>query len=267
MANTTPLDNVQAYAEHAVQAHNIPAISIAVWKNNTLSQAAAGCLNQNTGVAATTDAIFQIGSITKVMTSCLVMQLVDEGLVDLDKPVQHYLHDFMIADADASKVITVRQLLNHTSGIAGDYFPDDHGHQGNLIARYVDRCSLLPLVHPVGEMYSYSNAAFCVAGRLIEVVRGLSWYQVINDYLYQPLGMNHAIADPIDNIRFRAAVGHVYDGDNTDVWVVPERPYLTLGQAPVGTTPAMTAENLIRFARGHMEGGVSQQGQRWLSAA
>jgi CubicO group peptidase (beta-lactamase class C family) len=267
MANTTPLDNVQAYAEHAVQAHNIPEISIAVWKNNTLSQAAAGCLNQNTGVAATTDAIFQIGSITKVMTSCLVMQLVDEGLVDLDKPVQHYLHDFMIADADASKVITVRQLLNHTSGIAGDYFPDDHGHQGNLIARYVDRCSLLPLVHPVGEMYSYSNAAFCVAGRLIEVVRGLSWYQVINDYLYQPLGMNHAIADPIDNIRFRAAVGHVYDGDNTDVWVVPERPYLTLGQAPVGTTPAMTAENLIRFARGHMEGGVSQQGQRWLSAA
>ena len=160
-----PLDNLQAYAEQAIAKHNIPAMSVAIWKDGELSQAAAGCLNLTTGVEATTDSIFQIGSITKVMTTCLVMQLVDEGRVNLDKPVVDYLRDFMIADAEATQTITVRQLLNHTNGIAGDYFPDDEGHQGNLIARFVDRCSFLPLMHPVGEMFSYSNAAFCVAGR------------------------------------------------------------------------------------------------------
>ena len=263
---TNTPNTLQPYAEQVLVDHNIPAISLAVWKNGQLTKAASGCLNQNTGVAATTDAIFQIGSITKVMTTCLVMQLVDEGRVDLDQPVVRYLRDFMIADPAATQTITVRQLLNHTNGIAGDYFPDDEGHQGNLIARYVDRCSFLPLVHPVGEMWSYSNSAFCVAGRLVEVLRGMSWFQAMKEYLFEPLGMSHAIADPKDMIRFRSAMGHVYDGVNTDRWVLPKRAYLSLGQAPVGSTPAMTAEDLIRFARAHLQGGLNEQGEPWLSA-
>ena len=94
----------------------------------------------------------------------------------------------MISDAEASESITVRQLLNHTSGMAGDFFPDDEGHEGNLIARYVDRCNLLPLVNPPGALYSYSNSAFVIAGRLVEVVRGISWYQAMEDYHLQTIG-------------------------------------------------------------------------------
>ena len=265
MPSSDIITNLQAYVDQGIVKYNIPAMSVAIWKDGVLTQAAAGCLNISTDVEATTDSIFQIGSITKVMTTCLIMQLVDEGKVNLDKPVVHYLRDFMIADADASQSITVRQLLNHTNGIAGDYFPNDEGHQGNLIARFVDRCSSLPLMHPVGEMWSYSNAAFCVAGRLIEVVRGMSWYAAMDEYLFKPLGMAHSIADPKEMIRFRTAMGHVYDGDNTDRWVLPERAFLSIGQAPVGSTPAMSAENLIRFARAHLEGGMNQQGQSWLS--
>ena len=266
MSVSKPLNDLQAYAEQFIQDHKVPAISVAIWKDNRLTTAAAGCLNQDTGGVATTESIFQIGSITKVMTTSLVMQLVDEGKVDLDRPVKHYLQDFMIADAEATSTITIRHLLCHISGIAGDYFPDDSGQQGNLIARYVDRCSLLPLVHPVGEMWSYSNAAFAIAGRLVEVVRGISWYQAMQDYLYTPLGMDQAIVDPKDMIRFSTAAGHIYEGNNTDSWIVPKQPFLTMGQAPAGTTPAMTAENLIRFARAHMENGFNQQEQSWLSA-
>ena len=262
---TEPTKNLQTYANNALTEHNIPAISLAIWQNNQLQQAAAGCLNLNTGVEATTDSIFQIGSITKVMTTSLLMQLVDEGLVELDAPVKHYLRDFMIADAEATASITVRQLVNDTNGIAGDYFPDDVGHEGNLLARYIDRCSLLPLVHPPGQMFSYSNSAFAVAGRLIEVVRGISWSQAMGEYLFAPLGMAHAIADPAEMIRYRCAMGHIYDGDNTDRWVLPEQAYLSMGMAPVGSTPAMSAENLVRFGRAHMEAGKSQQGKSWLS--
>ncbi|MDG1818940.1 MAG: serine hydrolase [Porticoccaceae bacterium] len=260
-----PLDSLQTFADQAIVKHNIPAISVAIWKDGVLTKAAAGCLNLNTDVEATADSIFHIGSITKVMTTCLVMQLVDEGKVNLDKPVVHYLRDFMIADKEATQAITVRQLLNHTNGMAGDFFPNDEGHQGNLIARYVDRCSFLPLMHPVGEMYSYSNAAFSVAGRLVEVVRGISWFQAMKEYIYQPLGMAHSIADPRDMIRYRTAMGHVYDGENTDRWVLPKQAHLSMGLAPVGTTPAMTAEDLLRFAGAHLGGGVNLQGQSWLS--
>jgi CubicO group peptidase (beta-lactamase class C family) len=177
------------------------------------------------------------------------------------------VRDFLIADGEATRAITVRQLLNHTSGMAGDFFPDDQGAEGNLIARYVDRCNLLPLVHPVGELYSYSNSAFVVAGRLVEIVRGMSWYQAMEEYIYQPLGMTHAIADPKDMLRFSAAAGHVFDGEDTERWKLPDRAYLTMGMAPAGSTPAMRAVDLIAFARAHLQDGVNARGERWLSGA
>jgi CubicO group peptidase (beta-lactamase class C family) len=260
---SNPLSNLQDYVNSLIEIHKVPAASVAVWKDGQLQQAAAGILNLDTEVEATTDTIFQIGSITKVMTTCLVMQLVDEGRVDLDMPVKHYIRDFQIADPEATQAITVRQLLNHTSGIAGDFFPDDNGHEGNLIARYVDRCNLLPLVHPVGALFSYSNSAFVIAGRLIEVVRGISWCQAIEEYLFQPLGMTRSIADPKEAVRYRAAMGHIF-GDK-DALVLSDKTYLPLGMAPVGSTITTSAADLITFARAHMEGGVSQSGERWLS--
>lgn len=257
---------LQRYVEKTLNKYNIPAISLAVWKDGQLSTAASGILNINTGVEATPDSIFQIGSITKVFTTSLIMQLVDEGKVELDKPVKSYLPDFQIADEQASTLISVRQLLNHTSGIDGDFFPDDEGQTGNLIARYVDRCSALPLVHPVGEMFCYSNAAFTIAGRLVEVMRNMSWCQAIKQFIFEPLGMEHAIADPKEMIRYRTAMGHVLAEHNaSEVWKLPERAYWSLGQAPAGTTVAMTATDLITFARAHLAGGTTVSGKPWLS--
>lgn len=262
------LSDLQHYADDIVAEHNIPAISLAVWQGGQLRQGASGILNLETGVKATTDSIFQIGSITKVMTASLIMQLVDEEKLNLDKPIKHYLPDFGIADPKASEQITVRQLLNHTSGMAGDFFPDDQGQQGNLIARYVDRCALLPSVHPVGEMFSYSNSAYCVAGRLIEVVRGTSWYQAMNEGIFKPLGMTHAIADPADVIYHRAAIGHVPTGKapgSADAWAIARPAYLSLGLAPAGASVTMSAADLITFARAHMAAGQNSKGERWLS--
>lgn len=261
------LSNFQTYAENLIETHKIPAISLAVWHNNQLHQAAAGILNVETGVKATTDSIFQIGSIAKVMTASLVMQLVDEGRVELDKPIKHYIRDFAIADPEATELITVRQLLNHTSGMASDFFPDDIHDASNPIARYVDRCNLLPSVHPVGECYSYSNAAFTMAGRLVEIVTGGTWFDAMEERLFQPLGMMHSICRPMGVLRHRAAIGHVPNQDNTTSWQQTNRPYLTLGLSPIGSTPTMSAADLITFARVHLNGGLSHSGQQWLSAS
>ena len=258
------LEYIRSYSEKIVAEYDIPAVSLAVWCNDQLLQAASGILNLETGVKATPDSVFQIGSITKVMTTRLVMQLVDEGRVELDNPVKQYLRDFMIADAEASEIITVRQLLNHTSGMAGDFFPDDQGHEGSLIARYVDRCNLLPLVHPPGALYSYSNSAFVIAGRLVEVVRGISWYQAMEDFIFKPLRMDYSLSDPKELIRYRAAMGHIWDGER---WNVSPQPWLPLGMAPCGSTPTMSASDLILFARAHLEGGKNTSGNSWLSGS
>ena len=253
---------LEGYVRKQLIKHEVPAISLAVWHQDNLYRSAHGVLNLETNIDATIDTVFQIGSITKVITSCLVMQLVDEGKVCLDIPVQHYLRDFMVADAEASKNITVRQLLNHSSGVAGDFFPDDQKHQGNLIARYVDRCSLLPLVHQPGSLYSYSNSGFVIVGRLIEVIRGISWHQAVEEYIFKPLSMNFALADPKDLIRFQSAMGHIWDGHK---WRVSSQPWLSLGMAPCGSTLTMTASDLILFARAHLESGQFSADHPWLS--
>ena len=259
---TIQLHKLQDYVDQTLETYQLPALSIAVWQDGEIYQAAGGCLNLNTGVEATTDSIFQIGSVTKVMTACLVMKLVEQGRLELDTPVQHYLPDFSLADPKAAAQITVRQLINHSNGIAGDYFPYDRGQEGNLIARFVDRCSYLPMIHPPGEYYSYCNTGFAIAGRLIEVVSGISWYQAMEREIFEPLGMDHAIVDPAEAIRFRTAMGHVYKGERCEL---AEHTYLSLGMSPVGSVATMRPLDLLYFARAHLDGGRNRQGEPWLS--
>ena len=83
------LPNLQTFLEERCAEFNVPALSVAVWYNNQLYQAATGILNLDTGVEATTDSIFQIGSISKLFTASLIMQLVDEGKVNLEAPVKN----------------------------------------------------------------------------------------------------------------------------------------------------------------------------------
>jgi len=259
------LENLQIYTDELIKTHNIPAASIAVWKDGNLDKAAAGILNMDTGVEANPDSIFQIGSITKVFTTCLIMKLVEDGRVELDKPVKHYLRSFQVANRDATETITVQQLLNHSNGIAGDYFPDDTHEDGPHIARYVDRCSQLPLVHPVGDGFSYSNSAFAVAGRLAEVMLGMTWFDAMEELIYQPLGLANAICRPSEVIRFRAALGHLPGAENSEVLRTTSGSYLSLGLSPAGATTTMTASDLVTFGRAHLEGGLNARGERWLS--
>ena len=87
-----------------------------------VQSAAAGVINVNTGVDVTPDTLFQIGSITKVYTTTLIMQLVDEGRIELGAPAAAYLPELRFGNGEASHTVTIRQLLTHTSGVDGDFF-------------------------------------------------------------------------------------------------------------------------------------------------
>ncbi len=244
--------------------HRVPGASVAVYAGGEIIDHAAGVLNKGTGVEADADSLFQIGSITKIWTTTLALQLVDEGALDLDETVRKYLPEFTIADEDAAARITIRQLLSHTAGFEGDIFTDT-GRGADCVDKYVATLGDVPQLFPPGEMFSYNNAGFCVLGRVVEVLRGKSYNDCLAEHLFVPLGLTHAAASPYEAIRFRAALGHVApepgaDPEPAGIWA------LAPSNAPAGSMLAMRARDLVTFAGMHLRDGEGPDGTRVLGA-
>ena len=242
---------------------HVPAASVAVLADGQVVTAAAGILNTTTAVSATTDSLFQIGSITKVWTTTLIMQLVDDGLLDLDTTVRSVLPEFALADESAAATITVRQLLSHTAGFEGDFFTDT-GTGDDCVEKYVRTLSDAPQLFAPGELFSYNNAAFVVLGRIVEVLREAPFDVVLRERLVVPLGLTHVATDAAQAIMFRAAVGHV-PAEGSDEPVPAPVWSLVRSNAPAGAMLSMTAESLLAFARLHIDKGVAPDGTRVLS--
>lgn len=246
-----------------LEAGDVPGTAVAVYYKGEIIDTAAGVLSRNTGVEATADSVFQIGSITKVWTTTLVMQCVDDGLIDLEAPVRHYLPEFKVADEDVAAKVTVRQLLCHVSGFEGDLF-NDTGNGEDAIAKYVATIAQAPQLFPLGSMFSYNNAAFAVLGRIVEVARDKSYDRCLAEHLFAPLGLTHAAQTAWEAILFRAAVGHIPgpDGKSTaaPVWA------LTRSNESAGSMLAMRPRDLVTFAAMHLNGGKNSSGERVLSA-
>ena len=252
--------------ERAAKAWNVPGASCAVWSEGELVKAATGVLSTRTEHAVRPDSLFQIGSISKVLTASLVMILRDRGLVDLDETVRTYLPTFRIADLAASQSITVRQLLNHTSGIGGDFFRNT-GLGPDRLDRYLQACNLLPLCHPVGGGFSYSNAAYNIAGALIEAVSGLSFDQTMKQWLFAPLGLENSIVDPLDAPGRSVSTGHTPNPEKPDQYDPVDNIYLIgANTAPAGATIMMSTADLVAFANMHLNHGKAANGEQVMSA-
>ncbi|WP_051265872.1 serine hydrolase domain-containing protein [Nakamurella lactea] len=241
---------------------DLPGAAFAFARGDELVQGAAGVLSRTTGLAATPDSWFQIGSITKLFTGTMVMQLVDDGLVDLDQPVRGYLPDFDAGDEAASSSITVRQLLTHTSGLQGDYFAD-FGRGSDAVRRYVHSLADVGMLHEPGSRFSYCNSGFSVLGLLLETLRGNDFDSILTERLLRPLGIaGGTLAEQA--MLHRAAVGHVDGPDGSPVvpagaWAIP------YSAGPAGATPFMSPAGLVSFVRMHLAGGLATDGTRVLS--
>jgi hypothetical protein len=144
-----------------VARYKVPGAAIGVYRGGEVFDFAVGVLSRATTVEATADSVFQVGSITKTWTASLIMQLADEGLLDVDQPVVAYLPDFDLADSAAAKAMTVRQLLSHTAGFEGDIFTDT-GTNDDAVEKYVATLTTDSQLFAPGEMFSYNNAGFVV---------------------------------------------------------------------------------------------------------
>jgi CubicO group peptidase (beta-lactamase class C family) len=257
---------IESDLKRAIRHHGVPGASVAVLKGRrVVAAAAAGVTNVDTKVPVTTDAVFQIGSITKVFTATLIMQLVDDGLLSLDTPIIEYLPEFQIADQATRRAVTARHLLSHTSGIDGDFFVDS-GRGDDSIARLIPMMTLLPTLFPLGAKMSYCNVGFAVLGRLIEVLRRETYDQAMRKRIFKPLGMTHAMTLPEDALRHRCAIGHVADPKDPKRLIAAPFTHLSHGQKSAGSTPAMSASDLLKFVAAHLDHGRIGGGKRLLSA-
>ncbi|MGW7604504.1 serine hydrolase [Streptomyces antimycoticus] len=219
----------------------------------------SGVLDVSTGVPVTDESVFQIGSISKVWTTMLVLQLVEEGLLDLDATVRSVLPDFRLGD-DVPDV-TIRELLHHTSGFEGDLFTDT-GRGDDCVEAYADLLARTDRLHPRGERFSYCNSAFVVAGRIIEVLRGTTWDEVVRTHLVEPLGLRHTFTLAEDAPRFATATGHSGLGAAAvpaSTWVLPR------SMGPAGLIAASIGD-LLTFAETALREGLAPNGTRVLSA-
>lgn len=133
------------------------------------------------------DTQFAIGSVTKSFTALGMMRLVDRGLIRLDTPVIHYLPEFKLASPEATKAVTIRNLLTHTSGLSRD---DAGFSKPNIsVAELVALASRTPLVGKPGQVFVYTNANTIIAGAVIQRVTGKSWERFTWDEILKPLGM------------------------------------------------------------------------------
>ena len=230
-----------------------------------------------------TDALFWVASQSKPITATALMMLVDEGKIKLDDAVEKYLPEFRelwlaaYRDKDhlllkrPGEAITVRQILSHTSGLAFASAMEQPTLDGLPLKVAVKSYAMTPLLFEPGSKYQYSNAGINTAGRLIEVISGLSYEDFLKTRLLEPLGMKDTTFRPDERRIARLAKSYKANASKTDLEEI------TIGQLtyplngrdrqpmPAGGLFS-TAEDISKFCRMILNGGV-WEGKRLVSEA
>lgn len=211
----------------------------------------SGVYSKDSSTALTDETMYGIGSVSKIFTSVAVMQLAEQGKIDLDTPVFKYIPEFKMKDARYKK-ITVRMLLNHSSGIMGTslsnamlFEDNDTMNMDNLL----DVLATQRLKADPGEFSVYCNDGFGLAQLLIEKVSGLEFSDYIKKYISEPLSMSNT-KTPLDDFD-TDQLAKTYSSDNI---AFPVENVNMIGAGGIYST----AEDLCQFAGLFMKNTDSQ---------
>jgi beta-lactamase class C len=187
--------------------HGVPGVGAAVWSGGEIvAERYAG--EARPGVPITSETLFPLASVTKPVTAATFMTLVDEGAISLDEPVGRHLPEFRSgppAGAEAvdptlerlRPTIGARQLLCHVSGLPEDLGPRETLYRdGATIERVIEQMCRLPLQSTPGDQLRYSNAGYGVIARLAAHISKRSIWQIAEDRVLEPLGIQDIMADP-----------------------------------------------------------------------
>jgi CubicO group peptidase (beta-lactamase class C family) len=247
VSQVTRFDTLSEATQGALERFGVPGASIGVEHDGAQAAAGFGVTSIEHPIEVDASTLFQIGSITKTVTGTMAMQLVERGELDLHAPVRQYLPELRLADEDVARQVTMWHLLTHTGGWFGDYFADP-SRGDDALERIVAEVSELPQQAPLGEIWSYCNSGFYIAGRVLEVLTGKTYETAARELVLEPLGMTSSFFFPEDVLSHRFAVGHRHEDEQT----VVARPWaLARAGNPVGGIVS-NVQDLLRYARFHL---------------
>ena len=260
------------------------AVMLVATKDKVLSLSAVGWADVAAGKPMRADALFWIASQSKPITAAALMILVDEGKVALDDPVEKYLPEFkgqmVLAEKDANHVllrkpahpITVRNILSHTSGLAFCSPVEEPTLDGLPLRTCILSYAALPLVFEPDSRYLYSNEGINTAGRIIEVVSGMTYERFMDERLFKPLGMKDTTfwPDEAQVARLAKAYKPGPGGKGLVEMPIAQLRYPLTDRAARFPMPGgglfSTAGDMARFFRMVFNGG-QLDGRRYLSEA
>jgi CubicO group peptidase (beta-lactamase class C family) len=258
-------DAIDKFIMDQMHRFHIPGVSLAIVEGDRIVHLRGFGRAHPHGDEPTPKTPFFIGSLTKSFTALAVMQLVEASKVELDAPVQRYLSWFRVVDPVASAQITVRHLLNHTSGLPGSRGLADLGDldcHPVATERQVRALATVRLNHPPGSKFEYNNTNYNILGLIIETVSGETYSGFIQKHIFAPLNMSHSYTSKADAQQNGLAVGYRY-------WFGYPLPTRNL-TTPHGSLPSgqliSSAEDIAHYLIANLNGG-NYRGAQILSAA
>jgi CubicO group peptidase (beta-lactamase class C family) len=252
-----PFDALVAVADAKMKEYGVPGVALGIVADGKESIRGLGITNIEDPLPVTAHTVFPTASISKTFATTAMMRLVEQGKVELHAPVRTYLPDFRVRDEAASRDVTAWHLLTHLGGWEGQVSGPDRGTE--TLKNFVGSITDLMQVAPPGKAWSYNNAGFSIAGRVIEVVTGKPINQAIHDLVFQPLGLEHAGTTTGEFIVQRFAAGHMIRDGKTTL----QRPFAASTSVTAGGV-GLCITDLLAYARFHMGDGSAANGERVL---
>lgn len=202
---------IDAYIQEEMREAHIPGLALGIVHDDEVVHIESFGVAGPSGRAVTPRTPFILASASKSFTALAIMQLSEAGKVDLDAPVQRYVPWFRVADKAASNQITVRNLLNHTSGLPEDTAFEpmrSNDMSDDALEERVRALNDVQLNHRVGTTFEYTDANYDVLGLIVQKVAGQSYESYVQERIFAPLEMGHSFTDQTDARRDGLATGY-----------------------------------------------------------
>jgi CubicO group peptidase (beta-lactamase class C family)/D-alanyl-D-alanine dipeptidase len=250
-------DRVAPLIEREMQAQGLPIVAIALIDDQEVVWARGfGVVDTASRRVASPQTVFRVGSVSKLFTDVAIMQLVEQGKLDLDVPISRYIPDFH-PNNPYDRPITLRQLMSHRAGLVreppvGSYFDST----SPPLAATITSLNRTTLVYPPATHTKYSNAAIAAVGYVLERVSGAPFSQALSNAVLQPLGMTMSGFEPTPALTRELAPAMMWTLDGRAF----AAPTFQLGIAPAGSMYT-TVTDLARFVSALFAGGRGANGQ------
>jgi CubicO group peptidase (beta-lactamase class C family) len=204
---------IEGFVQHEMAAQRVPGLALGIVEGDRMVYARGFGTADDSGKEVTAQTPFIIGSLSKSFTALAVMQLVEANKIELDAPVQRYLPWFRVADEQASAEITVRHLLNHTSGLStktGRSYQGNGDTSDSALEQAVRKLKTAALTAAVGSKYQYSTINYSVLGLIVQTVAGQSYERYVQTRVFDPLRMRSSYTSENAAEPRGLATGHNY---------------------------------------------------------